>query len=133
MKISDLFPSKYMKGDDLGGKAWSFKIKEVRMEEMHDKQANKKAKKPVVYFHGPRKGLILNRTIAEQIAKATGQDDTDNWPGHLVTIHPVTITAFGETHLVIRVKAAENGPSEAPDTLVHDEDELEELGEEILD
>ncbi|MCL4295715.1 MAG: hypothetical protein KJ077_08310 [Anaerolineae bacterium] len=130
MKISDLFPSKYMKGDDMGGKPWSFKIKSVRMEEMHDKQANKKAKKPVVYFHGPRKGLILNRTVAEQIAKVTDQDDTDNWPGHVVTIHPMTITAFGSTYLVIRVKPPENGPSEVPDELAHDEEELEEILED---
>lgn len=133
MKVNDMFPSKYMKGDDLGGKPWSFKISRVVLEEMHDKQTKSKVKKPVVYFYGPKKGLILNRTIAEQIAKATGQDDTDNWPGHLVTIHPATVFAFGNNHLVIRVRPAENGPSEAPDALVHDEDELAELGEEVLE
>lgn len=132
MKIKDLFPSKYMTGDDLGGKPWSFKIATVRFEEMHNKQANTKVKKAVVYFTGPKKGLILNQTVAEQIAQATGQDDTDNWPGHLITIYPTTVYAFGANHLVIRARPAQNGLSEAPDALVHDDDELAELGEDNL-
>lgn len=132
MKINQMFPSKYMSGDDLGGKPWSFKITSVRLEEMHNKQTNSKTKKPVVYFTGPKKGLILNRTIAEQIAQATGQDDTDNWPGEVVTIYPTTVNAFGADHIVIRVRAASNGPSESPpDSMSHDEDELAELTEEI--
>ena len=123
MKVKDLFPSKYMKASDLG-KPWTFKITGVRLEEMHNKKTNSKEKKPVVYFSGPKKGLILNLTIAEQIAAATGQDDTDNWPGCAVTIYPTSVFAFGENHEVIRVRAAENGPAEAPPELVHDEEEL---------
>lgn len=132
MKVNQLFPSKYMSGDDLGGKAWSFKITAVRLEEMHNRQTNSKIKKPVVYFAGPKKGLILNRTVAEQIAAATGQDDTDNWPGHSITIYPTTIHAFGADHNVIRVRPAHDGTSEMPDELAHDEDELDEIGEEVL-
>ena len=133
MKINELFPSKYMKGADLAGKPWSFKIAAVRLEEMHDKQTNSKAKKPVVHFFGPRKGLILNQTLAQQIARAIGQDDTDNWPGHSVTIYPTTVHAFGADHLVIRAgRTLATMPSEAPDALVHDDDELAELDEENL-
>ena len=131
MKINQMFPSKYMSGDDLGGKPWSFKISQVVLEPMHDKQTNSKVKKPVVYFTGPRKGLILNRTIAEQIAAATGQDDTDNWPGHLVTIYPTVVTAFGADHLVIRVKPASNGETKPPDALVHDVEELADEADEV--
>lgn len=131
MKIKDMFPSKYMNGNDLGGKSWSFKIASIKFEEMHDKQNNAKIKKPVVYFSGPKKGLILNRTIAEQIMQATGQDDTDNWSGHVVTIYPTVVRAFGADHTVIRVRRSDNGPSETPETLAHDDDELSELQEEI--
>lgn len=129
MKVSDLFPSKYMNGIDLAGKAWTFKIQAVRFEEMHDKQKNAQAKKPVVYFQGPKKGLILNRTIADQIAQATGKDDTDQWPGCQITIYPTTVRAFGEDHTVVRVRKAENGPSEVPDELAVEE--LEEVTDEL--
>lgn len=131
MKASELFPSKYMKASDLGDKPWTFKIGRVTREEMHNKETNAKEKKPVAYFIGPKKGLILNLTIFEQIEKATGQDDTDNWPGHSVTIYPTTVFAFGKNHHVIRVRKADNGLSEAPAELVHDQDELEELADEV--
>lgn len=126
MKKEQLFPSKYMKGFDLNGKPWSFKIRQVRIEEM----GKDREKKAVVYFEGPKKGLIINPTTFDQIAEATGQDDTNNWPGHSVTIYPTTVHAFGANHLVVRVKQVEVKPT--PETLNDHEDELaEELAAEI--
>lgn len=125
MKKEQLFPGRYMKGADLAGKPWSFKIKTVKVEEM----GKDKEKKAVVYFEGPKKGLILSSTTFDQIAAATGQDDTDHWPGKLVTIYPTTVYAFGANHLVIRVRPVEAGRAETPDDLMHDEDELAELAD----
>jgi hypothetical protein len=131
MKVAELFPSKYMNGEDLDGKAWTFKISRIQFEEMHDKQRNAQVKKPVVYFSGPKKGLILNRTLAGQIAQATGQEDTDQWPGCQITIYPTTVRAFGADHVVVRVRKAESGPSEVPDELAHDPEEWDELADEL--
>lgn len=125
MKKEQLFPSKYMKGTDLNGKPWSFKIRQIRLEEM----GKEKEKKAVVYFDGPKKGLILSPTVFDQITHATGQADTDNWPGHLVTLYSTTVYAFGANHLVIRVRPAEDKPAEA--LMDDNEDELAELAEEI--
>lgn len=123
MKKDQLFPSRYMKGLDLQDKPWSFTIASVRLEEMRNPQGEKE-KKAVVYFKGPKKGLIVTPTIFDQIAQATGQDDTDNWPGHLITIYPTTVFAFGKNNLVIRVRPTETAQSEAPDTLMHDDEDL---------
>lgn len=125
MKKTDLFPRRYMSGSDLGGKPWSFKVSHVKMEEMHDKTTDTRVKKGVVYFTGPKKGLILTPTIFDQIVDATGgKDDTDNWAGHTVTLYPTMTRAFGQDYLVVRVRKAENGASEPPAEMVHDEDEL---------
>lgn len=131
MKKRELFPSKYMAAEDLQGKPWSFKISRIRLEEMHNKETNAKTKKGVVYFAGPKKGLILSSTIFDQIVEATGQDDTDNWPGHLVTIYPTTTYAFGNNYHVVRVRPAESKPSEVPAELAQDDDELADF--EALD
>lgn len=76
--------------------------------------------KAVVYFSGPKKGLILTPTIFDQIHQATGKDDTDHWVGHTITIYPTTVYAFGANHLVVRVRPTETTPAETPDTLMHE-------------
>lgn len=126
MKKEQLFPSRYMKGADLGGKTWSFRISRVALEEMKN-QKGEVEKKAVVYFKGPKKGLIVTPTIFDQIATATGQDDTDHWPGHLVAIYPTNVSAFGQMYLVIRVRPSETPAAETPEALLHDEEDLAEL------
>ncbi len=132
MKKEQLFPSKYMKGIDLNGKPWTFKIRSIQMEPIRSKEGTVE-KKAIVYFNGPKKGLILTPTIFDQIIQATGQDDTDSWPGHLITIYPTTVYAFGANHLVIRVRPIESSSNETPEALTHDDDELPEVAIDELE
>lgn len=114
MKVSDMFPSKYVKGADLSGPV-TLTIKTVRPETL---QGNKK--KYVAYFEKAVKGLILNKTNAYKIAEIVGDPDSDNWAGHRVTLYPTTVTAFNEQHRVIRIRKPDNGtpPGDSPDDLV---------------
>jgi len=127
MKVSELFPSKYIKAADLNGKSYTFKIATMRLEEMRD-QNDKTVKKAVLYFEGPRKGLILNRTIADTIVDISGHEEIDLWPGCEVTLYPTSVQAFGKTHQVVRVRRPDvqqpAGGGNAPDSLMADEDEL---------
>jgi hypothetical protein len=83
MSIMKLFPSKYLKPDNIED-GETVTISDVQVEEVgQDKQ-----EKPVLYFNEHEKGAILNVTNARAIAKAYG-DDEGEWPGRklvLVTI-----------------------------------------------
>lgn len=72
MKISEEFPSQYLKASDLGGKEIRVTMGRVEREEIGQD------KRPVLYFKGKDKGLVLNKTNANTIGDAYG-DDTDDW------------------------------------------------------
>lgn len=101
MKISKLFPSKYVKAADLGGKHVTLTIEKLVVEELG--HGAEKENKPVLYFHKATKGLILNRTNAMAVAALYG-DESDHWTGKRITIYATRIRAFGAMQDVIRVK-----------------------------
>jgi len=129
VKISQVFPSKYVKAEDLQGKTVTLTIKAVTMEEMttHD---NKTAVKPVVWFEKATKGFVMNLTNALIIKNLYG-DETDNWPGQRIAIYPTRVKAFGKMQDCIRVReeipaiakpVAQASETETPTGLDDDED-----------
>jgi hypothetical protein len=75
MLISAAFPSKYLKAADIKGKEVRVVIDRVEIEEMQDGEH-----KPVIYFQGKEKGVVLNRTNADTLSE-TYSDNTDAWAG----------------------------------------------------
>jgi hypothetical protein len=102
MKISEVFPSKYLTAADLCGKPYTLTIKTVTLEEMmtHD---NKMVQKPVAWFVGAQKGFVMNSTNAHIIVGLYG-DDTSAWVGQRITIYPTKVKAFGAMQDCIRVR-----------------------------
>ena len=109
VKISEAFPSQYLKCADLDGKPWNMKIRTVSMEDLG--QGNDKEAKAVVYFDSAQKGLVLNKTNATNIAKVYG-DDTGNWTGKDIQVFPTTTEFKGETVDAIRVRVVPEAPPE---------------------
>ena len=101
MKMSELYPSKFLKGDDIDGETLVV-ITKLVFEKMKD-EAGQEEEKPVLMFKGVDKGLVLNKTNALRIAEQHG-DETDNWPGKRITLTTESVTAFGKTQWAIRVK-----------------------------
>lgn len=101
MKLSEAFPSKWLKADDLGGKSHLVKIETVNQETV-GKGADSETKL-VVYFAGKKKGVILNLTNAKAIAAKYG-DDTDEWRGAEVELYPQEVTFQGKTGPAIRIR-----------------------------
>ncbi len=123
MKISAAFPSPYVKARDLNGKPCPLTIRTCVLEELG--QGNDKEKKPVLYFNGAQKGLVLNKTNANVIADAYG-DDTANWEGKDVEIYPTEVEFKGKLVDGIRLRvtaAAKPQPAAAP--------MVDEFGDEI--
>lgn len=102
MKISDIFPSKYVKAQDLNGKTVTLTIKSLTVEEMLN-HASEKERKPVLYFEKATKGLVLNRTNAMIISALYG-DEADDWRGKRISIYPTRVKAFGTLQDAIRVR-----------------------------
>jgi hypothetical protein len=106
MKISEEFPSKYLKAADLQGREVRVTIANVEREKMGDDT------KPVVYFKGKEKGVVLNKTNSNMIADAYG-DDTEDWFGQDVILLSVMTDYAGKMTPAIRVRiptARDNKP-----------------------
>jgi hypothetical protein len=117
MKIDALFPSKYVKAADLGGKPITLTIAKLAIEKMG--HGAEEERKPVLYFQKATKGLVLNRTNGMIIASLHGPE-TDHWVGKRITLYPTTVRAFGAVQDCIRVKEeipAQPKPQPAPATV----------------
>lgn len=89
MNINDVFPSNFLKHSDLGGKKVKVTIEHVQLEEIGTD------KKPVLYFAGKQKGLVLNKTKAQILASAFSPE-TNGWTGREVAIYPTKVAFQGQ-------------------------------------
>lgn len=98
MKMSVAFPSKYIAAADLQGRQVDVEIERVEMEDIGDDH------KPVAYFVGKSKGLVLNKTNASAIADLYG-DETDAWIGRVIIIFPTKTDFNGRRVDAVRIMA----------------------------
>jgi hypothetical protein len=77
--------SKYLKFQDLGEQDHVVTIRDVKREEIKNKDGLTN-KKFVVYFQELDKGLILNTTNMNTIDKLMGSDDSDRWIGQRIVL-----------------------------------------------
>jgi len=97
MKISAAFPSRYLKSSDLQGREVKVTINCVEMETIGEDS------RPVLYFKGKEKGLVLNKTNSNTIADMFG-DDTDAWEGKEIALYATRVDFKGERVDAIRVQ-----------------------------
>jgi hypothetical protein len=100
--INDAFPSNYLKASDLGGGQPIVTIDRVEFEAV----GREKEMKPIVYFVGKDKGIVLNKTNARNIANLVGSSETDEWSGFRIKLFATNVEFQGETVEAIRIKAA---------------------------
>lgn len=100
MKVSSLFPSKYLRADDLQDHEVQCTIADVRVEDVSGDGTDDK---PVLYFEGKDKGLVLNKTNSMVIASSYG-DDTDDWQGKPVVLYPTKTQYQGKLVPCLRVR-----------------------------
>ena len=100
VSISESFPSKYVKAADLKGQNVIVVIGQVTFERIG---TNDKDDKPVLYFQGKSKGMVLNKTNATNIAHLYG-DDTDDWAGREIVLFTAMVDYQGKTVEAIRVR-----------------------------
>ena len=104
-RIGDMFPeSKYLKAADLQGARLplNVRIANVLQEEIGTDDGGRE-KKPVVYFAGKTKGLVLNRVNADMLVEIIGTDDTDEWTDVVVGLDVQRAQFKGKTVPALRV------------------------------
>jgi len=108
MNINDTFPSNFLKAADLNGGQPTVTISHVAIEDIGDDR------KPVLYFVGKEKGIVLNKTNATNISGAYGPE-TDDWTGKKVTLFTSWVDFQGKSVEAIRIRRADNPrPSQQP-------------------
>ena len=97
-----MFPSRFVCSADLCGEDRNVTIEKVVVESLQ-MTGGRAEEKPVCYFAGAKKALVLNKTNAKTIAKIHGTL-TDEWAGKHITLYPTT-TKFGrDTVDCVRVR-----------------------------
>lgn len=86
MRISEAFASKYVGAIDLHGREITVTISHVVTEELQNDRGPEY--KPVIYFQGAAKGMILNKTNAATVSSVFG-DETDAWAGRQLVLFTV--------------------------------------------
>jgi hypothetical protein len=119
MNINEVFPSKYLKAEDLQGREIQVTISHVTVETFDDNKA-----KPILYFVGKQKGVALNKTNSTNISAVFGPE-TDHWSGKPVILYPAWVDYQGKSVQAIRVRPAFANPQQqaqqmqAPPPVVH--------------
>lgn len=96
MKVSEAFPSNYLKAADVE-KDTTYTIRLVQMEDLGEDH------KPVAYFNEVDKGLVLNKTNATTIQELHGSEMND-WTGKKVTLFATEVAYQGKQTMAIRVR-----------------------------
>ena len=99
MRIDSAFPSNYLKAADLQGKEAKVIMKGVQMEDIGSDH------KPVLYFQGKEKGLVLNKTNSTNISAAYGPE-TEDWNGKPIVLYTAWVDFQGRSVEAIRCRPA---------------------------
>jgi hypothetical protein len=107
-RMSEAFPSKFLKAADLQGQHVTVTIDRVEVEDIDGKGTHK----PVVYFQGKVKGIVLNKTNATTISDAYG-DESDDWAGKPLLLYDTKTPFEGKLVDALRVKIPRRAPGSA--------------------
>lgn len=111
MKLSEAFPSAFLKADDLNNQSVTVEISAVELTELG--QGRDKETKLLISFRGKEKKLVCNKTNGSTISKLYG-DDTDAWIGQKITLQSREVEFQGDMVLAIRVSLQKPGVTAKP-------------------
>ena len=113
MKISSAFPSKYLRAVDLPkDEDVKVTIDHVQIEDVagnHDPDDER----PVLFFQGKSRGLVLNKTNSNLIVGEYG-DETDDWIGKPLLLYATETEFQGKRVPCIRVRIPKDAAQSQP-------------------
>jgi hypothetical protein len=102
MDFDKLYPARFLRAGEFGGRDVTLTIASVFLEELEGETGKKQ--KAILSFQGTGKQLVLNKTNGLCVRAMFGRE-TDAWVGKRVTFYPAEI-AFGDSDLAIRVRGS---------------------------
>jgi hypothetical protein len=109
---SELFPSKYLKAEDLKGNPVVLTIKGSDMETLKDPKTGRDQEKLVLSFDRTKKLLPLNMTNFDAVVEVTREENSDRWIGHRIEVYPTTTRLGVKTVACIRIRKPQAAPAE---------------------
>lgn len=97
MKLSEAFPSNYLKSEDLQDRDVLVVIASAEQEMVGNER------KLMLTFQGKKKSMICNKTNAGRIAYMYG-DETDDWIGKEIVLTSEFVEYQGKTVKGLRIK-----------------------------
>jgi hypothetical protein len=103
--FDQLYPGRFLKAGDLGGKDFTLIIGSVTLEELGGEGEAKQ--KAIVHFSNAKKAFVMNRTNGACLKAMFGRDIRE-WIGKRITLYPATIKDpfTGEDTLALRVRGS---------------------------
>ncbi len=105
MNLTEIFPRRFASGEDLS-QSIIVTVSGVTLESMYS-GSGQTVEKPVLYFKETKKGVVLCKTLAYQIADILGSTDTNTWVGQQITLVSDTLLVAGKSRRVIRARKVE--------------------------
>lgn len=102
LDFDQLFPARFLKAGQFGGKDVTLQISKVTLEELPGK--NGPEMRGILSFEKTPKQLVLNKTNGLSLKAMFGRD-TGAWVGKRVTFYPAPIQ-FEDNDLAIRVRGS---------------------------
>ena len=110
MTRNQVYPSRWLKAADLAPEGEQVTISNVTLEKIGEEREEK----PVMAFGEIEKELVVNVTNWNSIAELTGEENSDDWPGHVIKLVRVRVPFGGKNVEAIRVEAADAKPRRSP-------------------
>jgi len=104
MKLNNMFPRKFATGEDLNGHSVTVTVKKMSIDKLSPRPGQPPEDRFILYFEETIKGVILSRTLADQIASILQNDETDLWIGEKITLYPLPLTVAGKSRIAIRAR-----------------------------
>src|SRR5262249_49607273 len=120
VNFDELYPSKFLRAEDLAGAPLPVTITGVSVEEIGGE------KKVVMRFAKVERALITNKTNGKTVRKLYGPD-TDEWIGKRITLVPTVVDFKGDAVDAIRIRptalptAKKPAPQPAPEPEFNDD------------
>ena len=109
LSFDELYPGTYIKAGEFGGKPVTLTIKAVTREMLSNGSGGEEGA-VIVAFEKTDKLFVMNKTNAVCLRAMWG-DDSGEWTGHRVTLHPVKDeSGLSESGQCIRVKGSPELP-----------------------
>jgi hypothetical protein len=106
VNVNTVFPTKYVKAQDINGQV-QVTIRAAVMEQLGDEH------KLVVYFDGHEKGMVLNKTNANNLSNLYGPE-SDGWIGKSMMLVSTFVDFQGQSTPALRLHPPQQQPAQQP-------------------